>query len=220
MPSQRAIVAGVVVVGISCVGAWSTRARHQVISAAFWFEHVTYGASEVFADRLGGGLTRMELGTIDSLARAELTAAFTSSRLVLSDSRQAMYRVRVVQDLRGPSPKLPVAGESRPLPGRRGVGTVNFVVVANGAIAYAPPDADRRTIIDAIGRGIGRTAVHEFAHQLVGSFALHNTADRRSYEYADLRREHFYDQLHWGVALPRLQKRIGLSSNHVTRRAD
>jgi hypothetical protein len=120
-----------------------------------------------------------------------------------------MYRVRVVQDIRGQR-KLPVAGESRPLPGRRGFGTVSFVVTTNNAIAYAPAGAGRQTIIEAIGRGIGRTAVHEFAHQLVGSFALHNTTDRSSYEYADLRPEHFYGELHWGVALPRLQERIGL----------
>jgi hypothetical protein len=84
------------------------------------------------------------------------------------------------------------------------------VVATNNAIAYAPAGAARQTIIEAIGRGIGRTAVHEFAHQLVGSFSLHNTTDRSSYEYADLRPEHFYGELHWGVALPRLQQQIGL----------
>jgi hypothetical protein len=208
---QGAVVAGVVVVGITWVAAWSMRAEHQAISAAFWFERVTYDESEVFAERLGGAMTQEELRTIDSIARAELRLAFANTRLTFSDSRDAMYRVRVTQNLRGRFSVLPVAGESRPLPGRRGLGAVNFLLMANSAVVYAPSETSRQAVIEAIGRGIGRTAVHEFAHQLVGSFALHNTADRSSYEYADIRREHFYGDLHWTVALPMLEKRIGLS---------
>jgi hypothetical protein len=209
MSRQAAVVTGAVILGISCITAWSMQARQQVPSAAFWFESVSYDASEAYAERLSGGIARAELSTIESIARAEVQAAFANSRLTFADSHHAMYRVRVVQNIRGQL-KLPVAGVSRPLPGRRGFGAVSFVVTTNNAIAYAPAGAGRQTIIEAIGRGIGRTAVHEFAHQLVGSFALHNTTDRSSYEYADLRPEHFYGELHWNVALPRLQDRIGL----------
>lgn len=209
MSRQAAVVTGAVIVGISCITAWSMHARQQVLSAAFWFEPVSYDASEAFAERLRGGITRAELSTIESIAGAEVQGAFANSRLTFADSRHAMYQVRVVQNIRGQR-MLPVAGHSRPLPGRRGFGAVSFVVTTNNAIAYAPAGAGRQTIIEAIGRGIGRTAAHEFAHQLVGSFALHNTTDRSSYEYGDLRAEHFYGELHWSVALPRLQERIGL----------
>ena len=208
MSRQAAAVTGALIVGISAIAAWSSYTRQPVLSAAFWFEPVSYDASEAFAERLNGGITRAELRTIESIARSEVQAAFANSRLTFTDSRDARYRIRVVQDIR--AQKLPVAGESRPLPWRRGFGSVSFVVAANNAIAYAPANTGRPTIIEAIGRGIGRTAVHEFAHQLVGSFALHNTTDRLSYEYADLRPEHFYGALHWSVALPRLQERIGL----------
>jgi hypothetical protein len=207
---QGAVVACVVAVGIACVGAWSMQARGEPLSAAFWFEPVTYGGSEAFARRIGGGLTPGELRTIESIARAELTRAFAHTRLVFTDSRDAMYRIRVAQHVRGRFNVLPAAGESRPLPGRRGIGAVNFLVMVNSAIVYAPPGASRETIVNAIGRGTGRTAAHELAHQLLGSFPLHDTKDVASYEYANLRPEHFYGDLHWSVARPVLEKRLGL----------
>ncbi len=207
---QGAVVAGVIVIGITCVGVWSAPARNQAISAAFWFEDVTYGATEVFAQRLGGGLSGEDLRTIETVARRELGLAFANTRLVFSGTRDAMYRVRVTQYLKGRFSVVPAAGESRPLPGRRGSGAVNFVVLVNSAIVYAPPDTGRGAIVNAIGRGIGRTAAHELAHQIVGSFALHDTTDVASYEYADLRPEHFYGDLHWTVAWPELERRIGL----------
>ena len=144
MSRQAAVVTGAMIAGIGCLIAWSVHTSDSVLSAAFWFEPVSYGASETYAGRLDGGITPAELRLIESTAHAEVRAAFANSRLAFVDARQAMYRVRVVQDIRGQR-KLPVAGESRPLPGRRGFGTVSFVVTTNNAIAYAPPGAGRQT---------------------------------------------------------------------------
>ena len=40
----------------------------------------------------------------------------------------------------------------------------------------------RRTMIEGIGRGIGRAAIHEFAHLLLGGAPIHGTRDGASYE--------------------------------------
>jgi hypothetical protein len=210
MSTQGAVIAGVVALGMACVGALSIRSVNQPITAGIWFEDVSAGGSDAVTARLGAAVTRPELKRIEAVARAELTAAFSYTRVTFSDSPRAMYRLRVVQHLGGgPRAALPVAGLSRPLPGRRGVGAINFRLIASSAIAYAPAGTPRDDLIAAIGRGIGRTAVHEFAHQMLGSFPLHQTADPLSYEYADLRPEHFYGELHWAMAAPALAELIG-----------
>ena len=185
--------------------------RARVVDAALWFEPVTYDDSEAMADRLGGPITDQEMEVIRSIASTEVVEAFAGLRIAFSDRRDATYRMRVVQDLRHPtSPRYPgPSGQSRAIPGLGGEGAVSFRTLTNNAIAYAPKDADRPTIIAAIGRGIGRAAVHEFAHMLLGSAPIHDTADAESYEYdsAD-RREQYYGALHWDIAWPMLQDRI------------
>ena len=64
-------------------------------------------------------------------------------------------------------------------------------------------------MIDAIGRGVGRAAVHEFTHQLLPRVSIHST-NVRSYEYASAARpEQYFGDIQWDLALPLLQKRIG-----------
>jgi hypothetical protein len=101
-----------------------------------------------------------------------------------------------------------------------GQGVVNFRMLARSAIAYAPADAERSAIIAAIGRGIGRAAVHEFAHQLLGAASIHDTTDVESYEYSSAdRRGQYYGSMHWDIAWAMLGARVGLAgdrqSNHV-----
>jgi hypothetical protein len=83
MSRQGAVVTGAMIVGISGITAWSIQTGQAVLSAAFWFEPVTYDASEAFAERLG--ITRAELSTIEASARAEVQAAFANSRLTFAD---------------------------------------------------------------------------------------------------------------------------------------
>jgi len=84
---------------------------------------------------------------------------------------------------------------------------VNFMVAALGAVAYAPPDASRPAIIDGIGRGIGRAAVHEFGHAMVSA---NHSQDEDSYEYRSAdRASQYYGELHWAGAGPLLQRRFG-----------
>jgi len=198
---------------VASAGVWilACGARDRVVAAGFWFDGVTYDSSEAMVGRLGGPIAPEELQEIERIARAELTHAFAPLRIDFSSGPQAMYRVRVVQDLRNPrAPRYPgPAGESRSVIGVGGEGALNFRMLVSNAVAYAD-GSDREAMIAGIGRGIGRAAAHEFAHQLVGTAAVHSN-DVGSYEYeSSARRDQYYGELHWDLAWPVLQRRVGL----------
>jgi hypothetical protein len=212
-PSRQALVGGsIVLFGGVALLALAVGSRQHLITAAFWFDSVAFDESEPMAERLGGPITDAEMQTIETTAREEITRAYDGLRLAFADRRDATYRVRVVQRLRNPmAPRGPASsGESRRIAGIGGQGAVNFQLLANNAIAYAPADADRGAMIAAIGRGIGRAAVHEYAHLFLGAFPIHDSKDVQSYEYASAdRREQFYGDMHWDMAGPVLQQKFG-----------
>lgn len=181
--------------------------RDRAAHAGFWFEPVAYAS-----DVLGGALTPGDLTAIEAVARGELANAFRGLPITISDRRDTRYRVRVVQELAEPRLRRQahVAGSSHAVPGFGGSGAVNFTYFASGAIVYAPPQASRAELIEAIGRGIGRGAAHEFAHQFLSGEDLHGSRDRASYEYrAASRPEQYFGPMHWDVAGPLLKKRFG-----------
>jgi hypothetical protein len=187
-----AITSAVVISGVGC--------RDRVEDAGFWFEPITFESPE-----LGAPITAAEMTTIVSVATFELTSAFAGSRIRFSDRRDARYHVRVVQNLPAGG-----AGQSRAITGFGGGGAVSFAFLAAGALSYAPSDTDRGDLMAAIGRGIGRTAVHEFAHQLLTTSPIHDSTNARSYEYASAaRREQYYGTMEWDFAWPLLRKRLG-----------
>jgi hypothetical protein len=84
-----------------------------------------------------------------------------------------------------------------------------FLFLASSAVAYAPEGASRSAMIEAIGRGIGRAAVHEFAHLLLPRAPLHDSRDVQSYEYASAaRREQYFGDMRWDIAWPLQQRRL------------
>jgi hypothetical protein len=179
------------------------------IEAGFWFDEVAFDSS-----RLGSPLTAGEIVTIESVARAELREAFRGLPIVVSERRDARYTLRVVQEVRDLRFRRPVgvAGQSRGIAGFGGSGSVSFDFLANGAMAWAPDPADRAELVAAIGRGIGRTAVHEFTHQLLPRAPIHDSRDDQSYEYRSAaRRAQYYGPMHWDLALPLLHARLGSS---------
>jgi hypothetical protein len=101
------------------------------------------------------------------------------------------------------------AGESRAVAGLGGSGAVNFEYVANGAMVFSPEQASRATVIDAVGRGIGRVAIHEFLHQLLPKAAIDGSKDTHSYEgNTAATAEGYFGDLHWDVAAPWLKARL------------
>ncbi len=87
---------------------------------------------------------------------------------------------------------------------------MSFGVLAGNAISYAPLPWHRPTIVEAIGRGIGRAAAHEFAHQFFPTSSIDSMADIHSYEYGSAwRAEQYYGPMHWSHAWPLLVRRFG-----------
>jgi hypothetical protein len=195
-------------IGLLFLGPLAGCTRERSAALGFWFDPVTYRSA-----RFGDPVTTEELETIARVARAELTRAFAGLRIAVSDRRDARYRVRVLQQLRDPRFRggVEVAGASRAISMFGGDGAVNFSMLAAYAESFAPPDADRATIVAAIGRGVGRAAVHEFTHQLLGSALIDRNEDVRTYEFGSAaRREQYYGDMHWGDAWPVLRRRFGL----------
>jgi hypothetical protein len=101
-----------------------------------------------------------------------------------------------------------VAGQSLGITGLRGQG-VSFSFLASSAVAYAPAHVTRAELIEAIGRGVGRAAVHEFTHQLLPRASIHST-NIHSYEHtAAARPEQYFGDMRWDLALPLLRQRFG-----------
>jgi hypothetical protein len=193
----------------SAAVAWALteRARPVEAEAGFWFDRVTFQSA-----RLGGAITPADLATIERIARGELTRAFAGLPIRISDRREATYRVRVAQEVLDPRMRghWGVAGASYAVPGLGGQGEVSFAFLAGGATATAPEDTTRDEIVAAIGRGIGRTAVHELTHQLLPQAPIHDSRDVRSYEYdSAARREQYFGEMHWDLARPLLVSRLG-----------
>ena len=194
---------GVVAAIALCVAIVACGARP--VALGFWFEPVTFTSP-----RLGAAISANELAAIETLARAEIVKAFQDFDVTLTDNRNARYKVTVVQQLHDGRLLRPVdvAGQSRVLSGFGGSGAVSFYFVASGATVHAPDTADRATVLEALGRAIGRTAVHEFAHLLAPNTPIHDTRDPNSYENGTASAAQYFGDMHWDTARPELEQRL------------
>jgi hypothetical protein len=203
----RQAIAGAVLVTAATL-SWTLARRSQApcVEAGFWFEPVSFRSA-----RVGGALTPTDLAAIEGVARGEIARAFAEWPIRISDRRDAVYRLRVVQAVYDPRmrSRWGVAGASNAVAGLGGRGEVSFDFLAGGATATAPEDASRDDIVAAIGRGIGRTAVHELTHQLLPTAPIHDSPDIRSYEYDSAsRREQYFGEMRWNLARPLLAARL------------
>jgi hypothetical protein len=177
--------------------------------AGFWYGDVTYELPSGATAKLGGPLLPHEITRIQRVSRAEIERAFAGLPIAFTERHDELWRVQVRQmtGARGP---LAVMGEAMPLGPLGGYGDVSFLNIALSALQYAPANASRQTIIDGIGRGIGRVTVHEFAYEIQGHGVEHNKTDRDSYEFESLNRQsQYYGELHWTIAWPLLQRALG-----------
>jgi len=177
-------------------------------TAGFWYDDDAFALPARAAEKLGGFLTDAERESIEHTSRLELERAFAGMRISITDRHDAFWRVEVVRALRGRG-ALPNAGESMPHGFLGGSGGVSFELIALKAIQYAPPGATRQIIVDGIGRGIGRVAAHEFAHQMINAGETHNPRDEHSYEFPSPdRAAQYYGELRWTTARPLLEQRL------------
>jgi hypothetical protein len=194
------------VVAAALAGGIEYQSRFNVVTAGFWFDDsVTFELHDT--KRLGGPLTAQERRTIANVARAEIAHAFSNYRIVVTDRRDAFYRVRVLQRLHG---RIASSGQSNVWGPLGGDGAVSFITLSAQAMYYAPAGARRDDIVEAIGRGIGRAAVHEFTHQILPKGPVHTSTDRASYEFwSSDRPAQYYGEMRWSVARDTLQERLG-----------
>jgi hypothetical protein len=180
--------------------------RSRPVEAGFWFEPVTFQSKVI-----DGAVTAADLAVIEGAARAELKQAFRGLPIVISARRDATFRIRVVQEVRDPRFRgnWGVAGETFAVPGLGGQSNVSFLFLASGAVAMSPAGTSRDQVVQAIGRGIGRTAAHELAHALLPQAPIHDSTDIGSYEYdSAARREQYFGDMHWALARPLLEERL------------
>jgi hypothetical protein len=203
----RVVIVACLIAGSAAYAFHTARSRPDSVEAGLWFDEVTFSSN-----RLGEPLTPAEVATIEEVARAEVRDAFRGLRITLSDRHDARYTLHVRQEVLDLRFKRAVglAGQSRGIVGLGGSGSISFNFLANGAMAWAPDDAGRAELVAAIGRGIGRTAVHEFTHQILPMAPIHDSRDDQSYEFTSAaRRAQYYGSVHWDFALPLLSRQIG-----------
>jgi hypothetical protein len=208
-PSPPVVVLGIALVLAAAVGLFIAYSKRSSADLAFWFEPISDEARKTVPERLAGGISADDMNIIEAKAREEIVRAFREYPIAVVGRAAALYHVRVVDSLNSPRGG---SAESHVFPGLGGQGFINFRSHAHGAITYAPPDADRQEIVAAIGRGIGRAAVHEFTHQLLGRQApIDDSKDIQSYEYGSaIRREQYYGEMRWDIAAPMLKGKFGL----------
>jgi hypothetical protein len=207
------VIAGVVAVAATATlfGALEWKASTTATRAGFWYEDDAFALPDDVTTRLGGALTPIEIEIIKRVSRLEIERAFSGLRLVVNGDRTGLWRVQVLPALTvGRRRVFPVAGASVGLGMLGGRASLGFNTLAANAVHYAPRDATRQHIIDGIGRGVGRAAVHEFAHLITNGLALDNRTDENSYEYFSADRgSQYYGKLHWAAAGSIVRERIG-----------
>lgn len=189
-----------------CVSVASSSCSPRPVELGFWIEPVSFQSP-----RLGDPITGAEFQTIDRVAREEIAIAFKDYDVTVTANKDARFKVAVLRELK--DQRLirsgSNAGESRAVAGFGGSGAVNFEYVANGAMVFSPQQAARSTVIEALGRGVGRVAIHEFLHQLLPKSPIHDSKDIRSYEgNSPAITEGYFGELHWDIARPWLRERL------------
>jgi hypothetical protein len=183
-------------------------------TASLTFDEAALAATpEEVRAALGGPLGGSDVERIKALAHEEVERAFSGLRLRFVDTGRAFWRIRVLASFAPPTlsggPKINTAGASYPFGALGGGGFLSFTTLAIKATVYAPPGVSREELVAAIGRGVGRSAVHEFTHLMLGSRAIHSD-DENSYEFETADRlSQYYGELRWGKAWPLLEQRLG-----------
>jgi hypothetical protein len=214
---------GIAAAGVVAIlyAALACRAPRKASDVGFWYDEFPFTFSKAVTAALGGPLTTSDIDAIKRISQDELTRAFSGLEVTFTDSRDALWTIRVQLALeRRLGQKLPNAGETFAMGPLGSRSVVDFTEVLMAAIAHAPPGALREALIDGIGRGIGRVAAHELAHAILGSRgSMDNRTDERSYEYFTHNRpSQFYGELHWGGAWPLLLERLGRAETVAERR--
>src|SRR4029079_3041429 len=201
--------AAVAIVAVLCVVLF--RGTRAGVDVGFWYEDFPFTFSAPVTAALGGPLTTSDIDAIRRISRDELTHAFSGLKVAFTDGRHAPLTVVVQLSIpRRKGQRLPNAGETFAMGPLRPRSVIAFTVVLMAAMAHAPAGTTREQLVAGIGRGVGRVAVHELAHGLLGAGAMDNQTDDHSYEYfTHNRSSQYYGELPWSRACPALVDRVG-----------
>jgi hypothetical protein len=198
-----------VAIAVLCVIVF--RGARPGVDVGFWYEEFPFTFSAPVTAALGGSLTASEIDSIKRISRDELTRAFSGLKVTFTDSRHERLTVVVQLSIqRRKGQRLPNAGETFAMGPLGARSVIDFTEVLMAAMAHAPAGTTRQQLVAGIGRGVGRVAVHELAHGILGAGAMDNQTDDHSYEYFTHNRpSQFYGELHWTRAWPVLVERVG-----------
>jgi hypothetical protein len=201
--------AAVAIVAALCVFVF--RGGRTGVDVGFWYEEFPVTFSEAVTAALGGPLTPSEVEEIRQISRNQLTAAFSGLKVAVTDDKRAPLTVVVQLSIqRRKGQRLPNAGETFAMGPLGARSVIDFTEVLMAAMAHAPAGTTRQQLVAGIGRGVGRVAVHELAHGILGAGAMDNQTDDHSYEYFTHNRpSQYYGELHWARAWPVLVERVG-----------
>jgi hypothetical protein len=210
--------AAVAIVAILCVMLFRT--ARTGIDVGFWYEEFPFTFSAPTTAALGGPLTPAEIEAIKRTSRDALTHAVSGLKVAVTNSRQSPWTVAVHLSLEPrKGQKLPNAGETFAMGPLGSRSVVHFTEILMAAVAHAPEGTTREQLIAGIGRGVGRVAVHELAHGILGAGAMDNQTDDHSYEYFTHNRpSQYFGELHWARAWPVLVERIGMEERSARAR--
>jgi hypothetical protein len=213
----RTLLAPIVIVATAAsLGGVKWYASTRDMSARLAFDDTALKETPAdVAAALGGPFTPEDAASIQRTARGEVERAFAGLRIRFKDEGRAFWRVLVVPSVDTHAPRwrraIPAAGAAYSFGILGGGAFISVQTIAAKAVLYAPSGAMRQDVVDAIGRGIGRSAVHEFAHLIAGAASIHSD-DENSYEYeAADRASQYYGELKWASAWRVLERQLGSS---------
>ena len=166
MASRRRLVP-VLILALALVaagGLWTTlqrRAASTRFEAGLVFVAGACDLSPGVARTLGGPLTTADCASVERIARAEVAAAFAGLRMDVTADPAAFWTVHVRAFVPSRSRMVGAAGASLAFGPLGGRGMVGIMPLTAQALRHAPSDASRADIVAAIGRGVGRSVVHE-----------------------------------------------------------
>jgi hypothetical protein len=201
-----------VVAATSLVSGLQLYASRAPISAGITFADEVFTRSRIVTAALGTPLAPGEIAVVKRVAREEVERAFAALRVRVVESPRAFWRVRVVPTvaIARNRARFNASGAAYGFGPLGGAGFVSFTALAVNATRYAPAGASREQIVEAIGRGIGRSAVHEFAHMMAPDVPFDRDTDEYSYEHRSTARPaQYYGTLRWATAGPVLRERFG-----------
>ena len=195
---------------VAAGGLWAAlqrRAASTRFEAGLVFVPGACDLSPGVAQSLGGPLTPTDCADIERIARAEVVAAFAGLRVDVTADPWAFWTVHVRAFVPSRTRMLGAAGASLAFGPLGGRGMVGIMPLTAQALRHAPAHASRADVIAAIGRGVGRSVVHELAHQIAGGSI--DSSDASTYEYASVDRPaQYYGVLRWGPAGERVRARL------------